>query len=77
MARIRNFEQVTSSSKIHPTEADAEWSVIGSGDARLLQVSTFGSDDRVSRPKVSQTIQFDRDSARVLKKAIEAAFPEL
>ncbi|WP_187976383.1 hypothetical protein [Mycetocola sp. JXN-3] len=77
MARIRDFEQVTSKSKIHPTEADAEWNILSFGPDTLLQVSTFGSDSRASHPKVSQTIQFDLNAARTLKEAIETAFPEL
>jgi hypothetical protein len=75
MARIRSFTKVNSSSSLHPTETDAEWSVILADDAHVLQISTFGSDVRASRPKVSQTLQFDRESAALLKAAIDAAFP--
>lgn len=77
MARVRSFTQAHSSGSPHPTETDAQWSVVQAGEASLLQVSTFGSDDRVSQPKVSQTLQFDRSSAALLKQAIEAAFPGL
>ncbi|OYO19767.1 hypothetical protein BI335_04020 [Enemella evansiae] len=75
MARIRNLDQVSANSSAHPTETDAEWTVVDAGDTKLLQISTFGSDSRVSERKVSQTIQFDRRSAMVLKAAIESAFP--
>ncbi|GAB3617399.1 hypothetical protein GCM10027416_19560 [Okibacterium endophyticum] len=77
MARVRSFTQASSSGSPHPTETDAQWSVVRAGEASLLQVSTFGSDVRVSQPKVSQTLQFDRSSAALLKQAIEAAFPGL
>lgn len=75
MARIRSFTKVTSNSSPHPTETDAEWSLVRAGDVDLLQISTFGSDVRASKPKVSQTLQFDRDSAVLLKAAIDVAFP--
>lgn len=75
MARIRSFTQVSSNSSLHPTETDAEWSAIDTGNARLLQISTFGSDVRASQPKVSQTLQFDRSRAILLKAAIDTVFP--
>ncbi len=77
MARIRRFEQVTSHSSVHPTESDAEWSIVETTLGRLLQVSTFGSDARASDPKVSQTVQFDLHSAALLRKAIDETYPEL
>ncbi len=77
MARIRSFAQTSSNSSAHPTETDAQWSIVLNGKSSLLQISTFGSDVRVSQPKVSQTLQFDRSSAALLKQAIEATFPGL
>jgi len=75
MARIRSFTQANSNSSPHPTETDAQWSILHADGVRLLQISTFGSDNRASEPKVSQTIQMDRENASLLKKAIEATFP--
>lgn len=77
MARIRSFSQTQSESNAHPTETDALWSLVGPIENRLLQISTYGSDARASRPKVSQTIQFNREQAILLKRAIEEAFPGL
>ncbi len=77
MARIRSFTQVSSNSSPHPTETDARWSIVRAGDSPLLQISTFGSDVRASQPKVSQTLQFDRSAAMLLKQAIDSAFPGL
>lgn len=75
MARIRSFAQISSNSSPHPTEVDALWSIVLEGETSLLQVATFGSDSRASQPKVSQTFQFDRSSAKLLKRAIESTFP--
>ena len=75
MARIRSITKVTSGGRIHPTEVDAEWSVANFPGPKLLQISTFGSDSRVSRPKVSQTIQIDRKTALILIEAFRETFP--
>ncbi len=75
MARIRSFTQVSSGSSVHPTETDAQWSIVRGPGGSLLQISTYGSDSRASQPKVSQTVQLDREMAALLKEAIEIAFP--
>lgn len=77
MARIRSFTHSSSNGSSHPTETDALWSAVQTTNSTFLQVSTYGSDTRVSKPKVSQTLQFDRASALLLKQAIEATFPEI
>jgi 5-methylcytosine-specific restriction protein B len=41
---------------------------------RLLQLSTFGSDDRRSESKVSQTIQIDEAMAKELSKVLAEVF---
>lgn len=75
MARIRSFAEVSGRTHLHPTEVDAEWSVVETNEGvRFLQVSTFGSDSRASEPKVSQTIQLDEKLARELMAAIEKTF---
>ena len=47
------------------------------GGQRVLQLETYGSDDRKMPGKVSQVIQLDEASARSLKRIIERTFPEL
>lgn len=68
MAKIRSFTFRSTSANAHPTEVDATWAVIGTGPGALVQISTYGSDDRQSHPKVSQTIQID---ARVAGEIID------
>ena len=76
MAKVRSLTKNSSSSKSHPTEVDAEWSLIRTDDGELLlQLSTFGSDLRASTKKVSQTLQFDRSMAKGFKIVLEGAFP--
>jgi hypothetical protein len=75
MARIRSIASVAGSSKIHPTEVEAEVSVVQTSNSqKFFQISTFGSDQRKSQPKVSQTIQFDEKRARELVRLINEAF---
>jgi len=78
MAVMRTFARVTSTGREHPTESDATWTVVTAKDGtNLLQVSTYGSDARVSEPKVSQTFQIDKSIAFELVAAIFATFGPL
>ncbi len=44
------------------------------GEPALLQLSTYGSDQRMSHKKVSQTLQLDRERALELADIIRRAF---
>jgi hypothetical protein len=77
MARIREFFRIESSGKLHPTEVECGYSVIGSGSGALLELRTYGSDNRVSAKKVSQTLQLDRAAAEQMIEIIADAFPGL
>jgi hypothetical protein len=48
---------------------------VESASGHLLQISSFGSDDRQIPGKVSQTLQFNREAAMMLRDAIDAVFP--
>jgi hypothetical protein len=76
MALVRTFTpDERSSSRPHPTRVDARWQVIRDrgGDA-LFQISTYGSDERESEPKVSQTIQINRIVAEELVRRLRETF---
>lgn len=76
MARVRKLSEDTrASAKPHPTEVDCRWQIVkGAGGSILFQLSTYGSDDRVSEPKVSQTIQLDEKVARELVELLNRSF---
>jgi hypothetical protein len=76
MALVRSLQpDGRSVRKTHPTEVDARWQVISGGDgAVLFQLSTYGSDDRESEPKVSQTIQLNREIAAQLDAHLRETF---
>jgi len=53
--------------RIHPTKVDAHIKVFGGADrAEIIQIDTFGSDDRQISGKISQTIQLNKQAAEQL-----------
>ena len=76
MAKIRSFFSGSSDLRPHSTEVDCAHQIIQSnGNIRLLQLSTYGSDNRKAGPKVSQTLQLDERAAVELVNIIRDAFP--
>jgi len=74
MAVIRSMSTMVGSGRIQPTEVDAGWtSLIVEGEV-IFQFSTFGSDQRKSEKKVSQTIQLNRKMALQLREALDSVF---
>lgn len=76
MARLRSLTNGTQNVKVHPTEVDCFHQVITASDgARLLHLTTFGSDERRSGPKSSQSLQIDQAVARELVDILRTTFP--
>lgn len=76
MARVRSLTRGTQTIRAHESEVDCFYNVIDqAGGARLLHLSTFGSDLRQSKPKSSQSIQIDEEIARELISLLETTFP--
>lgn len=75
MARIRRIEKGTQSVSVHPSEVDCFYQVVrGEGGETYLHLSTFGSDDRQSKPKSSQSLQLSQSVADELVAVIRATF---
>lgn len=75
MAIVRKITEGPATTRVHPTETDAVVQIVQPVEgAALLQISTFGSDDRQSDPKVSQTIQLDERAALALRALIDRTF---
>lgn len=66
MARVTEFFRATTASAPHPTEVECGYQTVLRPGIRLLQLSTYGSSDRMSEKKVSQTIQLDVAAAASL-----------
>ncbi|KQQ08454.1 hypothetical protein ASF46_14215 [Rathayibacter sp. Leaf296] len=61
--------------KVHSTEVDCTYQEVASEDGtKYIHLSTFGSDDRVSGPKSSQTLQLDEKAARELIEVLIRTF---
>lgn len=76
MAIIRSIEPGTQRVNRHDSEVDCYYQTIDDGE-RLLHLSTFGSDNRQSKPKSSQSIQLDRDMAVQLIEVLLKVFPDI
>ena len=76
MARLRSLEKGTQNVHVHTSEVDCAYQVVAGEDGlTYIHLATFGSDQRQSVPKVSQTIQFDRDIAAKLVAVMREVFP--
>lgn len=78
MAVVTSFELVSEQSKrLHPTHVECHCTVVTSEDGnRYLQLDTHGSDERKMTGKLSQTLQFDGQRARQLKRILENILPD-
>lgn len=75
MARVRTLNEGTQSVNAHPTEVDCFYQAVVDRDGnKLLHLTTFGSDERRSNPKSSQSIQLDEARARELIRVIQRTF---
>ena len=75
MARIRNIEIGPPKGQLHRTSVDAIVRIFGQGaDGPVVQIDTFGSQDREIPGKLSQTIQLDRRAALQLTKILKDAY---
>lgn len=76
MAKI-DFNQIhkieKERSNVHKI-SKASYHVFIEENEKYFQIDTYGSDDRVFQEKVSQTIQFDRDSAMALVELLRKEF---
>ena len=56
------------------TKVMTTYSVFGDGDNKYVQIDTYGKSDRAIPEKISQSIQFDRESALFLVKLLVKEF---
>lgn len=67
MAWIMSFERKTGSGKLHPTQLVGEVKVFEPDVGKaIVQIDTYGSDERKMPNKQSQTIQFGKELAHQL-----------
>ncbi|WP_439622240.1 hypothetical protein [Gemmata sp.] len=78
MALIAQIEQTTKErQRVHaPTRCHVS-SFTADGGKTILQLDTFGTEDRTFTEKISQSIQLDEAAARQLLDLIRQTFPNL
>ena len=75
MAIIVKFEREKRASlRTHPTKLVARFIVDTQDDEKIMQINTYGSNDRQMPDKLSQTFQLDSKSARQLWEIIGREF---
>lgn len=77
MAVIGSFFQSHEGRGLHGTIVECGWQSLLHNGETILQLSTYGSDQRKSEKKVSQTIQLDRTRAEELINIVRHVFPGL
>lgn len=77
MAVVKRFEPSAPVGAVrrHPTSVTCGYHVVTTRGGSLLQLDTYGSEDRQLPGKVSQSIQIDADAARALIGVLRTAFP--
>ena len=76
MARVESFVKVnrTAGYRLHPTAVVCGVEIYEVGGKRLVQLDTYGGEDRDIPGKVSQTLQLDEAAAGQLVKILQGAF---
>jgi len=76
MALIKKFDDLGAGNRgrVHG-EVACTYATFEVEGRRYLQIDTYGSNERVIPGKVSQSIQLDKNGARLLKRLLEQTFP--
>ena len=74
MALVRSFERKTLERPQLHKEIGASYAVAERDGRKLLQIDTFGSDDRQFPGKKSQTLQLDQQGAQALFAILKREF---
>ncbi len=75
MARVSSLSFERAEGQLHPTEVVARVKSFGDGaNGPIVQIDTFGSEERQFHGKLSQTIQFDRISGLQLLDILQREY---
>ncbi|MBK8445252.1 MAG: hypothetical protein IPL41_00565 [Micropruina sp.] len=77
MAFITRFSKVPVAAGRRHSDCECGWSITQRNGEVVMQLDTYGSQDRKLAQKVSQSIQLDRQRAQELLAILEQAFPSL
>jgi hypothetical protein len=74
MALVKRFERTDRDRYAIHEEIDAKYMIFERDGRKVVQIDTFGRDDRANPGKQSQTIQLDQDSASALFAILKREF---
>lgn len=77
MAFIETFYPVTVARQVVHDPVECGWRAFIAEGRRILQLDTYGSNQRKSQGKVSQSLQVDKAGATELMRILREAFPGL
>ena len=77
MALIARFEEISGNRHAVHGSVECGWRFFKVDGKQILQLETYGSDEREFKGKVSQSIQLDESSAAKLLEIIDRSFPTL
>jgi hypothetical protein len=75
MAKIVRFEPVTKDRVGRHSNVDCGYSIVRYEDRPAVLLETYGSDDRASPGKISQSLLLDESAAKGLQEVLRRAFP--
>jgi bacterioferritin (cytochrome b1) len=76
MAKIVRFRELEPPRSSRPhTDVECGYTILNLDGEPLLQLDTYGSEDREIPGKVSQSLQLDRRAAEQLMNLIRRSFP--
>lgn len=78
MARIIELTATKrDSANFHKPVTKATIFEVNNNNEKLIQIDTYGSDEREIPDKISQSIQFSKECAKTLLKFIKETYPDL
>lgn len=77
MARIRSIEKIDEAGHLHRSDVDCTYqNVISDDGTKYIHLTMYGSDNRKSAPKSSQTIHLNQEMALRLIKILAENFSD-
>lgn len=70
---INKIHKIEKNSRLH-NSSECTYSIFHDGSDKYIQFDTYGSDKRKLKDKVSQSIQFDKDTASFLIDLLRCEF---
>jgi uncharacterized glyoxalase superfamily protein PhnB len=77
VALIKDFKRLEKDRYTKHKEAKASYSIFTKDNSKFLQIDTYGSEDRMYKGKISQSIQLDKEGLKELVEIIISNFSNI